>query len=237
MNQLLPAFPQEQLVAQGCYSYLRNGELMNISENWTIHQFMDMTLTRSTRLAPDYGTTIQVESLSKDNEIVRIELVWLYQSGDISHRVNASYFYEEGFLEVFRTADGERQDDYKEAISDNTVSSPLMRIYTGAVIQKLISQGGTAEVLVPWIRDPDDTQRIYEPLKSARSAVFSQRENLEFNWGAAECNCYEYTGGEYQPGSLFWLDDDNTLLQYRWQQDADTCWDTVLTEYQREASQ
>jgi hypothetical protein len=38
----------------------------------------------------------------------------------------------------------------------------------------------------------------------------------------------EYTGDQYAPGTLFYLDREDRLLRYRWQQEEGQDWDVWL---------
>ena len=46
------------------------------------------------------------------------------------------------------------------------------------------------------------------------------------------CQEFDYSGGEYKPGTRFWIDAEDVVLRYCWQQDRSTRWDIYLRNYQ-----
>ena len=223
----------ETLLSKGCYHYYRNGEKMPVVEPWSIHrQANGDVVTRSERDSRSFGNQIRVHSVQSGALMSSFQVQWdRFEEGAIK-TVYADYRMDSGLLELIRTGiDGESQRS-SQSLPGGCVVSPLMRIYTGAVIQQLV-KAGKSPVLVPWIRDPEDTARLLEPLFSEREASFQAEENLSLAGCEQHARRYEYFGGEYQPGTLFWLDQHEVLLRYRWQQDERTLWETNLEEYQR----
>ena len=233
LEHIIPVDPAETLVAKGCYHYYRNGEKMPVVEPWSIHRQENGDLiTRSERDSRSFGNQIRVHSVQSGPLMSSFKVQWdRFEEGAIK-TVCADYRLDNGLLELNRIGiDGERQHN-SQLLPAGCVVSPLMRIYTGAVIQQLV-KAGKSPVLVPWIRDPEDTARLLEPLFSDREAFFQAEETLSLAGGQQQARRYEYFGGEYQPGTLFWLDQHDVLLRYRWQQDKNTLWETSLEVYQR----
>ena len=233
MPMIRPVEATEQLEAQGCYHYYRNDEKMPVLEPWTLHALADgRRVMRCCRDASSYGNQILVHSIQSGNVISRFELQWNKVGGDKPQRIFADYRFSDNSLEVTRTAvDGEVKITHQD-LDPGCVISPLMRIYSGAVTQQLL-KAGKSQVLVPWIRDPDDSSRLLEPLLSEREAYFQAEEIITVAGKDYQSRRYEYFGGEYHPGTLFWLDEYDVLLRYRWQQDENTVWEKNLEDYRR----
>lgn len=223
----------ETLLAKGCYHYYRNGEKMPVVEPWSIHrQDNGDVLTRSERDSRSFGNQIRVHSVQSGAVMSSFKVQWdRFEEGAVKS-VCADYRFDDGLLELHRTDIYGERESSSQSLPAGCIVSPLMRIYTGAVIQQLV-KAGKSSVLVPWIRDPEDTARLLEPLFSEREASFQAQESLLLAGVEQQTRRYEYFGGEYQPGTLFWLDPQDVLLRYRWQQDENTVWETKLENYQR----
>ena len=233
MQNIIAVDSSERLVAKGCYHYYRNGEKMPVMEPWTVHRLPDgSVVTRSERDSRAYGNQILVHSVEASGQISFFEAQWNKFDGDKIQSVTAQYRMQGEAVVIVRTGVDGTSESSRQILPAACVISPLMRIYTGSVIQQLV-KGGKSPVLVPWIRDPSNLSQLLRPLLSEREAIFQHEETVSLASGDFQANRYEYFGGEYQPGTLFWLDQHNVLLRYRWQQDEDTLWETNLEEYQR----
>ena len=106
-----------------------------------------------------------------------------------------------------------------------------MRIYNGPVIETIESLGGSASVTGPWIKDVYKREQLLCPDSSQRSVRESGTDTIKVDGRAINCRRFDYHGGEYQAGTLFWLDDNAVMLRYCWQQDAKTRWEVSLRDY------
>ena len=104
-----------------------------------------------------------------------------------------------------------------------------MRIYAGPLIARLLAMGGQGAVLLPFIGDPADEERLLRPQVSQRQASVLEND-VELQLGGADfrCRVCEYSGDQYAPGTRFWLAEDDLLVRYRWQQAQDQQWDVWL---------
>lgn len=205
---------------------------MPVVEPWSIHrQDKGDLVTRSERDARSFGNPIRVHSILSGGAISNFEVQYIKIEEAAIRTVLADYSLGNQQLELIRTGGGGDRQVSSQSLPSGCVISSLMRIYAGAVIQQRV-KAGKSPVLLPWIRDPEDTARLLEPLFSEREAYFQAEESLSLAGGQHQARRYEYVGGEYQPGTLFWLDQCDVLLRYRWQQDESTLWETVLEDYQ-----
>ncbi|ARN74571.1 hypothetical protein [Oceanicoccus sagamiensis] len=235
MQTIHPVQAGETLIDQGCYHYYRvtGGveEKMPVLEPWSRHQSGDVVITRAERDARELGSQILVQSVSVDGAISEFDVVMRSFDQQTVAEVSAHYQCFGNHVMVKRT-DAYAQVTEQRVELGEFIVSPLMRIYTGDVIQRL-HELGESQVLVPWIRDPADLQQLLTPLTSQRQANFEEQESLVIAGRSVVTDRYQYFGGEYLPGTLFWLDKNKVLQRYLWQQDENTCWDTRLEEFLR----
>lgn len=233
MQVIHAASADETLIDEGRYGYFRNDEKMPVHEPWSRHRDSEgIIITRAERDSRVFGNQIQVHSRELDGRMLDFDVVIrLFGSQEAEpEEIRARYAFTREGVSVQRVALDGSVSERQHALDTDCVPSPLMRIYTGAVIQRLLSQG-QSQVLVPWIRDPRDHQQLLEPLTSRRQADYQGVEIITVGERTVNAGRYQYSGGEYQPGTLFWLDENDVLLRYIWQQDENTCWDTRLEKY------
>ena len=184
-----------------------------------------MTIS-STRQAP--GITIEVIATLNAGLVANFELSWRTAAG---LSMQAEYALHGPTLHTMR-----RQDENPAEHTEMTLEgdgpfllSPLMRIYTGPVISRLLEYGGQGTVIVPAIGDPDDVNALLRPHFSQRQArVLESRIELITGDTTVYCKLCEYTGDQYATGSQFWLGLDEVLLRYQWRQSPDLLWRVSL---------
>ena len=211
----------------GVYHYLLNGQATQIREHWQRHrQATGEWLVNSGRSAP--GVNIDGEARMTEGLVTQFEVLW--QADDRSE-LRARYTAQDTAVEVDRTEGAVTQ---REAISvDGTEAapllSPLMRIYAGPLIARLLAMGGQGAVLLPFIGDPADQDRLLRPQISQRQARVLEND-VELQLGDADfrCRVCEYSGDQYAAGTRFWLAEDDLLVRYQWQQAQDQQWDVWL---------
>ena len=222
MAEALPGSP-----VSGSYQYLLNGEPTAITETWScLPQASGQVIISSTRQAP--GVVIDVTARVNAGLVSSFELSWTTAPG---LPIKVEYTLQGNMLQVMRHQ-GERRAEHTEIQLEEggpLLLSPLMRIYTGPVIARLLQAGGHGTVIVPAIGNPDDEHALLRPRISQRQArVLEPRAELARGDTAVSCKLCEYTGDQYGAGSRFWLAEDETLLRYQWQQSALQQWDVTL---------
>ena len=214
-------------VSSGSYEYLLNGESTPIGESWTREALADsQERWSSTRSAP--GVELSVQASVRDGSVHAFDVNWQAAGADV---IRAHYALNDDHLRYQRW-----QSDVATDIEDIPlpgegirVLSPLMRVFTGPVIAQLLQGGGEGTVILPAIGEPENTQELLRPQISQRQArVLQAQARLELGAGSRACRVVEYQGDQYAAGTQFWLDDDDLLLRYTWQQSPTQLWDVRL---------
>ncbi|WP_101759835.1 hypothetical protein [Oceanicoccus sp. KOV_DT_Chl] len=234
-----PVGDDETLIDHGCYNYYHESQIggtvfaekTKVSEPWSRHRnAQGDIIVRAERDSREFGNKIFVQSLAHANQITQFDVVIKIFADDAIKQLSAHYQFSANYAQIKRvTLEGAVEETELE-LAEGYIVSPLMRIYNGDVIQRLLVQG-ESQVLVPWIRNPQDTEQLLTPLLSQRQARFQEHETINIDGRSIDAARYEYFGGEYQPGTLFWLDQKDVMQRYVWQQDEMNCWDTRLEQY------
>ena len=217
--KLLTTIPANAILrAQGTYEYGCNGAPTGVREPWRIDELSDGTLLiHVERDAQVFGTTILLAAVCEAPlaalSFRRVEILLTNQ-----HTVCALYEFNGMSVTFTRTLNDEAPQRETFALPDNAVVAPLMRVFLGATIQQVAARGrgDSVPVLVPYLENPQDAERLLRP-------TFDLRRAIKLSDGS-----WQYPGERYDEQSQFWLDDDGLLLRYRFQQDADTTWEIAL---------
>ena len=215
--------------SSGTYEYLCNGEASGVSETWDIQTFGNEHQIECVRKATPVGVTLRTRSLSRDGDFQRCMLLWQQQRNDYTLEVSADYCFDGTGLTIY-AHNGTREVELREEGRD-FLFSPLMRIYNGAVIAGLLESDGQGQVLVPWIKSADQPDKLLRPEFSQRQARLVGESEMTVAGTKLSCKEYDYSGGEYQPGTRFWIDERGVMLRYSWQQDEKSHWEISLSDY------
>lgn len=225
---------------KGAYHYYLNGKFSGVTEHWSVRYKSNAIEVQSLRTAKNFGTSMMVKSLHTDGDIKSTDIFWQQENKHLPFEVKAHYqFFDDRFSldRSFLQGDHLEQDKDQEFLLEkfsekgSPTFSPLMRFYTGEVIQKLMDKGGKDCVIVPCIQPQSSQEQLLTPLASSRKAEHRGAENITLLDRRFATDCYEYQGGEYQPGTLFWLAEDGLLLKYQWQQDSSNKWEVELVDH------
>jgi len=211
----------------GVYHYLLNGQATQIREHWQrSRQPSGEWLVNSGRSAP--GVNIEVEARVTAGLVTQFEVIWRAGEGP---GLRAQYTLQDKAVDVARTEGAVTEHEAVSLDSSKTAPllSPLMRIYAGPLIARLLAMGGRGAVLLPFIGDPADQERLLRPQVSRRQARVLEAD-VELQLGGADfrCRVCEYSGDQYAAGTRFWLAEDDLLVRYQWQQGPDQQWDVWL---------
>lgn len=218
---LFPLEDGEQLVDAGNYQYRANGELTSIGEPWCRHQHRVYgVVTRALRT--DGVHFLLAVKQYRDGEANVVQLLW-QTLGEQAVTVVTEYRVIDGELR-WRRDRGEWQ---QQGLAEGVLFFPLIRVFTGEIINGLLERGGRGSVLVPSIVNPADTASLFEPLLSERFAEPAIDAEV-----LADCSSFRYGGAQYGDGALFWLDGDGLLQRYEWQQSEDSRWQVTLADHQ-----
>lgn len=213
----------------GIYHYELNGEPQDILEHWQSQAQPDgRTLISSARVVP--GLDLQVEAVAAQGVVERCELRWLAQG---QPELVAQYYFEDGGLVVSRTEGGgstvRRHLAIDSMIQPAPLLSPLLRVFAGPLVARLLDMGGSGSVVVPAIGDPAAREELLLPRISERRArVLEPKAELTLGGERFVCRCCEYEGDQYGPGTRFWLGEDDLLLRYNWEQSPQQRWNVWL---------
>lgn len=219
----MPASAEEN----GAYQYLLNGEPTGIEENWQRRQLAPAEWRiRSSRRAP--GVEIAVVARLVEGLVEEFSVEWRGEGP----RLRADYALLADRVRVERSHGGAATESMDIPVPEDTrkpLLSPLMRIFTGPLISRLLDKGGPANVVVPFIADAAVSEKLLSPVISERSArLIEANATLVSGEGTIPCRRCEYLGDQYGPGTEFWLGDDDLLLRYRWRQSPQQQWDVWL---------
>ena len=203
------------VVSSGAYQYQCNAELLPIAEPWVIYRNgAGERLVCAERDASAFGSHFWVRSwCSLQAQYVQVH--WLQTLGQQEHLIEAQYNIDQQSIHMVRWVDGVL-DEQEQLQAKMPLVSPLMRVYVGQTLRDIHQQGGEASVFMPWIHDPMQLEQLLKIQVSKRRVKALGQQWLEE--GNISCNCYSYLGDQYDESTVFWVDANNYLRRYCWQQ-------------------
>ena len=213
----------------GSYHYSLNGKPTEVREAWSLQgDLIGECRITSTRAAP--GVDIHVAALVAHGAVQKFDVQWCARS---AKNISAHYELCGDRPVVTRRGIGDREDKKMklttEALYEAPLLFPLMRIFTGPLIVRLLARHGEGAIVLPDVSDPADEMKLLKPLVSERSAKLLGEELIATMDGEEQlCRRCEYSGGLYTADSRFWLATDNLLERYQWQQSPELFWDVRL---------
>lgn len=216
-------------MVSGRYHYLLNGQATKVDESWSIEgELATQCKVSSLRYAP--GVEIEVSAQLSGGVVQHFTADW---RSDSAKTLSVQYLLEPDRVLVSRRAARSAKQEVievrLESVSSQSLLFPLMRIFTGPLIARLLELGGAGTVILPDINDPANTGQLLRPLSTQRRAMLIGDEVLLSPDGVAlQCRCVEYIGDQYAAGSRFWLAQDDLLVRYQWQQSDHRQWDVWL---------
>lgn len=203
------------VLARGEYEYLCDGVPVPISESWALSRKAGGFRLSSQREIPALSVVISAHAEVAGGEIKRCVLRWL----DVGRKACVA-------MACYRAGEGCHNDGVYRFRSAGSPSRriaitgalyfPLLRIFAGQLLGKMMAQdGGEARILVPWIREPAQTEKIFTPEFSGRRVRYLNTEAGEYAGGSLDC--FEYSGGRYEDGVIYRLR-QGLLREYCWRQ-------------------
>lgn len=204
------------LLAVGEYLYYENDQLCNIREPWSLWRGDDDELiVASQRRVEEAGIVVDVEVVSIGGRCRRAEFSWR-QKGAKRHAV---YHFDAGLLSEW-VLNGVAQPPLAEPFDH---FFPLMRVFAGPLLSYL-SRGGPRNVLVPWIKDPGQIDRLFGADISEREAKLV----ASIDMANGQAQMLEYNGGQYEQAANCVVAEGNWLQAYSWQMCANSRWEVRL---------
>jgi hypothetical protein len=222
--------------ARGSYTYLLNGVEAGVAEIWAMLPQPDGSRSiRAARSAPAFGSSLEVDAVESAGQIIEFEVRWRNTSEGAVAQASAHYRISDSQISVERSLNDGPILHSQISAPRELVVSPLLRIFQGPTIRRVAELGGgeRVPVLVPWILDPKDGERLLTPLVDYRSAVRVGPASVEVGGRRVAAQRYSYVGGHYDDSAEFYLSEDNLLLRYVFRESDDKVWDVRLTQWDR----
>ncbi|MCY4427984.1 MAG: hypothetical protein OXC05_13285 [Halieaceae bacterium] len=227
-------------LCSGQYAYSCNGKPQAIHESWSVCGEPGSLLRIVSERSTDSGQfSLRVNGLYRlaakesarffrlrNYEPELVELAFTNSDGEVT----ASYQALDGRLRLQRSVNA--KEIFPATVMESLLLFPLLRIFTGPIVRKLHAVGEFAAVCVPDIRPGRNLDALLTPLISQRRARLLRRGRKEIDGRHIGADCFEYRGGEYPPGTLFWVDDHDVLLGYEWKNHDGETWQVQLQAYQ-----
>lgn len=195
-------------IAQGEFEYLRDGEPVPVFEHWELLRKGETFEVRSVREVPAISVVISARALVGAGQVQHCLLRWCDAS---QQKCIAAASYHRGIYRVRHAGLPRHNVEVAGALY-----FPLLRIFAGQLLGALAAQeNAEARILVPWVHDPSQPQKLFAPEFSRRRV--RHLETVDMGERGAVVDCFEYSGGQYEHGAVYRL--ANGLLQeYRWPQ-------------------
>jgi hypothetical protein len=223
----IPPVPAEP-VDSGVYHYRLNGQATAIEEHWQRyrHESGEWQVNSSRRAS---GLEIRVDARVNAGTVCCFDVAWC-AAGE--REVRAEYELAADRVVVRRRVSPQAAATEEVLLHGGAAPPllfPLMRIFTGPLLARLLRGAGKGAVVLPFIADPADRSGLLRPVLSQREArVVEEGIELELAGARFQCRRCEYLGDQYGPGSWFWLAADDLLVRYQWQQSPQQQWDVWL---------
>jgi hypothetical protein len=227
----------EKFIASGVYQYMKDAQPAGVLEHWSIHQLPDASqiirVDRDGRQSAFRISLLSETLRAADGHIERSDIRLYYPAAEVMQEARATYNFTAAQVEIGRMPNAGERFDEVMALPPNTVIYPLGRIFTGSVIKQLVAQhDGKAMVFVPNITDLR-SERLLVGIVEERSARLLGDETIEFNNKTVATKRYQFIGGSYTQDAMFWVDEQDTLIRYRYPAPDDHTWTVILTQYAR----
>ncbi|MBY6189595.1 hypothetical protein KUV22_04100 [Microbulbifer agarilyticus] len=223
-------------LATGRYEYQCDGNPVPLAETWQLRQSGSGYEISSEREVPSLSLRISAcVSIDKSGGM-RGLLKWC-EGGDVPLAV-ATYSSDpsnQGKPSNARYRFRRPGSPAQSFPADEMHFFPLMRIFAGQLLTGLAAAGGRGEILVPWIQDPGQRDKLFMPDVSSRRLEYLGQESAGGSVGdpvggsSEQVERYRYSGGQYENGSEYLLR-DGLLREYRWVQ-GEKEWQVKLQDF------
>jgi len=224
---------------KGTYHYWMNGTQADITETFRFisngtsfgsAQDKPDTVIESERHAPAFNSRIAARASYQNGRITHFDIEWQNDNADAVKFANAHYQFTEDKIIVNRNID---EQAFLETLPmpEVFVVLPLLRVFTGKAIRQTfeLGNGQRVPVLVPNIKDPNDNIQLLALELDMRSASHMGQETITLNETEYSADVFNFHGGNHDQTAKFWIDENDILLKYEWQQN-DIFWEVKLVE-------
>ncbi|WOX05888.1 hypothetical protein [Microbulbifer pacificus] len=202
-------------IAQGEYEYLCDGNPVPVFEHWSLFRLGEKFVLHSAREIPALSVLISARAQVAGGEILRCLLRWCDMGRQKSIAASSYRALGKGINGgVYRVRGAGIET--RSVSAEGALYFPLLRIFAGQLLGALAAQDqAEARVLVPWIHDPAQAAKLFEPEISLRRVRFLQ--SVDAGVSGRTWDSFEYSGGQYDGGAVYDLA-DGLLQEYHWQQ-------------------
>ncbi|AQQ67901.1 hypothetical protein Mag101_09790 [Microbulbifer agarilyticus] len=227
-------------LAAGRYEYQCDGKPVPLAETWQLRQFGSGYEISSVREVPSLSLRISARVRIDESGGMRGLLKWC-EGGDVPLAL-ATYRCEPDNQGRSSNARYRYRRPGSPAQSFPAAEMhffPLMRIFAGQLLTGLATAGGRGEILVPWIQDPGQRDKLFMPDVSSRRLEYLGQESVgqsirglvgeSEEVSSEQVERYRYSGGQYENGSEYLLC-DGLLREYCWVQ-GEKEWQVQLQDF------
>ncbi len=220
--------------SHGLYHYWRNGSLSDVRETWVSTPWpAGRRRVHSVRTAPSFGSTLAVTAVMHGDHLEWFEVQWHNTSPGAVPQASAHYTMHDHSVQVQRVVNGITQPTLEIARPPHVVVSPLLRVFHGPAIRQLAAQGAGQlwPVLVPYIEDPRQAERLLTPVIDQRGAQDLGEDTALVDDQPVAVRRYAYLSGRYTDKAVFYLTPAGVLARYTFAESADLTWDVRLSQH------
>ena len=200
----------------GEYQYFLNGEKTGVTETFRIERHGDSSVkTFSLRDASVYDTTISVTADETGDQYRSFEITFVKNI-----KARARYTFASDGFRFERYIDGKSINDETYILPAGCLIFPLMRCFQGHTILQVAASQAETTVLVPFIENPDDAEKILTPTFDLRTAAEIRVEN--------DNRVFKYRSKHYDDESEFLINKEGLLTAYRFPQTPEKLWEVRL---------
>ncbi len=214
--------PHEVFVASGLYRYTRDGEALNVREQWTLHELPGGA--RFIRVDEDGrdedGLSILSEALiSPDGTIERFNVQSFNPKDDAIQLLRADYSFNDDYVQIGRRLDaGEREYSEFERFPDAVIYIK-QTVFMGQMIQQLLKHGGEQQVFSPQILSTGDSH--------LRKMRVESHGTDKLTRGSRTYDAHKY---QLADDVFYWLDAQHIVLKRQYIQNGQQ-YECILTDY------
>lgn len=159
MRQLHKVSPNEVFVASGDYRTWRDGEQLNVSEKFTIHELQGAAfLYRVDEDGRDEdGLTILSEALiNPELQFERFNVQSYNPKDDALKNFKADYTFNPDYVQIGRQVQGDDREYDEFKLIENCDIYIKQTVYMGLTIRNILANSGTSQVFAPQLLSVDD---------------------------------------------------------------------------------
>ncbi|WP_444896271.1 hypothetical protein ACJJI5_06115 [Microbulbifer sp. EKSA008] len=229
-------------LAQGRYHYSCDGREMPVQDSWQLgNDEQGRRSLVSRRLVGDQGFGIEVFALLEGGLVSECVVHWRDEVDEVS--AHYKLIPEEGKSpaigdDIQASWTGPNGPQQLNIEGDERLLFPLMRVFMGPVLSRLVQHENGLEVVSPDIVDPSQRGKLLSPRVSHRTArsmagdVSSQKAQEL----GSDIIAYIYQGDEAERDAHCYVDSRSLLVGYDWPSSTGRLWQVRLRDLEWSSS-